>query len=485
MTRNDIRALFHPLGIPLMGEGATMLLCLVPALHFNDQMWPSILYSGLFTLLVGLFLHLSVTRPEGRVDRRIPYLIVTLIWVVLSLFGTLPFLTTGSLNNLSSAIFESTSGIASTGATVFSDVEHLPPSVLMWRSISQWIGGFGIVLMVLAVVPSLGINKYSLYTAEASGADNTGAQPVKVSTTIRRTLTVYILLTIAFILALISTGMEIWDATNLTFTNISSGGFSIYNDSLLSITHTQQYILAGAMLLSGINFTLLYYFLTFQFRQVRHKWEQFTFFLLLTLLGIAVVTIGLYHQMHYPLHDAIRCAVVQTISVITTSGSLIENTALWWTPILFFFVVLSICGGMAGSTSGGIKVMRVLILLRNVRVNLKNRLHPHAVNPVRLNGHPVSRPMVNNVMVIFFVYLFVIVVGVLLLMICGTSATESFGACIACITGYGPGLGASGGFGCYAGFTPAAKCVASLLMVLGRLECLTMIILFTPLFWRK
>lgn len=485
MTRNDIHAIFRPLGIPLIGEGCMMLLCLIPSFHFNDGTWQQILLSGLITMLVGVLLMVSFSRSKGRVDRKVPFLMVTFVWLVLSFFGTLPFIATQSLNRLCDAFFESSSGWASAGATILADVEHLPPSVQLWRSMSQWIGGFGIILLVLAIVPSLGISKYALYSAEASAADNSGGKSVSVGTTLRRTLNVYIMLTLIFVGVLYLTGMHIWDAVNLVFTNISSGGFSIYNDSIKSITHTQQFILAGAMFFSGLNFTLLFSLFTFRFSQIRHKLDQTIFYILLVSISATVVSLGLYYQMDYDWQDAWRCGTVQTISVITTTGSLVEDTSLWCSPILYLFVMLSICGAMAGSTSGGLKAMRVLILFRNVRNILRNRLHPNAVNPVRLNGNPLPSVMLNNVMVIFFVYLFTIIIGVLMLMLCGINATEAYGAGVACITGYGPGLGASGGFGCYVNFTEPAKWIASILMLLGRLECLTVLIIFTPNFWRK
>ena len=485
MKRKDIQSLVRPLGIPLLGEGGMMLLCLIPSLHFHDGTWWPILASALFTLGVGALILISIPKHHDRVDRRVPYLMVNLIWVVLALFGMLPFLSTGSLTHVADAFFESMSGFTSTGATIFADIEHLPPSVLLWRSMSQWIGGFGIILLVLAVVPSLGINKYSLYTAEASGADNTGKATTSVSETIRRTLVIYVALTLVFVVLLRTTGMHIWDAVNLVFTNISSGGFSIYNDSLASVSHTQQYILAGAMFFSGINFMLLYHLFTFNFARVRNKFEQVGLYVAVALVSVLAVMVSLHGRMGMGWNDALRCSTVQTMSVLTTTGSLVGDTATWWVPILFFYVVLSLCGGMAGSTTGGLKMMRIIILYRNVRNILRNRLHPNAVNPVRLNGKPVSGTIINNVMVIFFVYLFTVVLGVLLLMLSGINATEAFGACVACVTGYGPGLGASGGFGCYAGFTVAAKWISSLLMLMGRLECLTVIILFLPTFWRK
>lgn len=468
----------------LMVEGFLMLLCLIPAFHFADGTWAPITASGLFTLNVGLLLFISFPKAQSIGDRRKSYLLVVLLWVVLSLFGTLPFLSTGTLIHFSDALFESTSGITSTGATVFSAVEWLPSSILLWRSMTQWFGGYGIILLVLAIVPSLGINKHSLYTAEASGADNTGKQSSTMASTLRQTLGVYLLLTIAFIFILWKSGLHIWDSVNITFSNISSGGFSIYNNSLERLSHLQQYIVGAAMLLSGVNFALLFNFFTFRWDRLRTKLDQLSFYLGTILFAAIFVAIALHTNMHYSWTDALRCGTVQTLSVITTTGSLVADTSQWWVPITFLFVILSLCGGMAGSTTGGLKVMRMLILVRNVRKTLRDRLHPHAVNPVRLNGKPVSQQITTNVMVIFVVYVMVIFAAIMILMLCGINATESIGAAIACITGYGPGLGLSGGFGCYAAFSVAAKYVCTLLMLLGRLECLTLLMLLIPAFWR-
>ncbi len=468
-----------------MVEGLLILSCLIPALHFADGTASPILASGLFTFNVGLLLLVRFHRAKRPTDRRVAYLLVVTMWLVMPLFGTLPFLSTGVLHTFADALFESTSGITSTGATVFSAVEWLPSSILLWRSMTQWFGGFGIVLLVLALVPSLGINKYSLYTAEASGADNTGKQATSMTATVRQTLGIYLLLTAVFVVALWKNGMHVWDAVNITFTNISSGGFSIYNNSLERLTHTQQYIVALAMLLSGINFAMLYNFFTFHWDRLQNKLEQFFFYISIYLVAAIFVVFALRFNMGFDWGDSLRCGIVQTISVLTTTGSLAADTQNWWVPITFLFVVLSLCGGMAGSTTGGLKAMRVLILIRNVRKILRDKLHPQAVNPVRLNRKPVAPSIITNVMVIFLVYAIAIFLGIMLLMLSGINATESIGAVIACITGYGPGLGLSGGFGCYAGFTVAAKLICSFLMVLGRLECLTVIILFFPSFWRR
>ena len=468
-----------------MTEGLLMLSCLIPAFHFGDGTWGAITLSGLLTAVPGLLLYVRFRRVRTLTDRRMAYLLVVLMWVVLALFGMIPFLTTGTLTHLSDALFESTSGITSTGATVFAEVESLPASILLWRSMTQWFGGFGIVLLVLAVVPSMGINKYSLYTAEVSGADNTGKQSATMGETVRQTLGVYVLLTALFVFLLHKSGMHVWDAVNITFTNISSGGFSIYNDSLAGLTHLQQYIVAGAMLLSGVNFALLYNFFTFRWDRLKHKLDQLSFYLVTLGVAALFVTLALCFRMDYPWWEALRCGVVQTVSVMTTTGSLAADTSLWWTPVLFLFVILSLCGAMAGSTTGGLKAMRVLILVRNVRKILSDRLHPHAVDPVRLNGRPVSPHIITNVMVIFSVYVGTLLLGTVVLMLCGINALESIGAVAACVTGYGPGLGLSGGFGCYAGFTAMAKGVCAFLMLMGRLECLTLLVLLAPSFWKR
>lgn len=484
-NRNDWHALLRFLGIMLIAEGALMALCLIPAFHFADGTVAPIAHCAAFTLAVGLFLWYSYRHDTRIADRRMSYLLVVLLWLALSLFATLPFLSTGATSSLTHAWFEAMSGVTSCGATVFPNVSALPASILLWRSMTQWFGGFGIVLLVLALSPRLGINKYSLYTAEASGADNSGRAPLRTVATVRRTLVVYLSLTLLFIVLLVLSGMQLWDAVNLTFTNISSGGFSVNSDSIASLTHLQQYILAAAMLCSGVNFSLLYLLLTFRFRQVGHKFDQFRFYLVLLLLSVAFVALNLRFQGGQSWDDAIRLATVQTTSALTTTGSVVADYTHWYTPVTFLLLILSLCGGMAGSTSGGLKAMRVLILLRNARGTLRDRLHPHVVNPVRLNGRPVSSHIRSNVMVIFLIFSIILMVGTMALMVCGVSASEAIGASVGCLSGYGPGLDASGGFGSYAHFSPGALWLCSLLMLLGRLECMTVLILLLPGFWKR
>ena len=484
MKSSDIKAVLRFIGVMLMAEGGLMALCLVPALHFADGTAGAIAVCSASTLGIGALLWVCFRHYRRIDDRRMSYLLVTLLWLVLTLFGTLPLLATGATDSFTWGFFESMSGLTTTGATIFADVAALPASVLLWRSMLQWFGGFGIVLLVLALTPKLGINRYALYTAEASGADNTGKTAVNTSVTVRRTLAVYLGLTALFIAALWFSGMHIWDAVCLTFTNISSGGFSVAADGIASYTPIQQYILAGAMLLSGVNFSLLFLFFTFRWRQIGHKLDQVTFYLILCILAVAATATTLHFSCGMGFEESVRLATVQGISSLTTTGTVAADTTLWPVPLTFMLLTLSLCGGMAGSTSGGLKVMRVLILLRNARSIYLGRMHPRAINPVRLNGRPVSNHIRANVMVIFLVFVITLMVGTMLLMLCGIDATEAIGAAVGCLTGYGPGLGPSGGFGSYAAFTPAALWLCTALMLLGRLECMTVLVLLLPRFWR-
>lgn len=499
MKKINIKTLIWPLGIPLVGEGVAILLCLIPSFFYGDGSHWFILAAGLITLLTGTLLLKLLPRKTiaENNDRRWPFITVTLMWIAFAFFGALPFLLVGiepspdtalpfrfSIS-FTDAIFESFSGLTSTGATIFSDVESLPPSLLLWRSLSEWLGGIGIILLVLAVVPTLGLNKYSLYTAEASKADNSGKTAITMKGMMRQTLLVYVFLTAAFIVLLYVSGMTLWESVNLAFANISTGGFSIYGDSIARFTPLQQYLLTLCMFLGGVNFALLYSFFTFKWRKIKRKLDQFGFYAVLALASSAFVVIALHHRHGMDWSDALRNGVVQTVSVLTTTGSVVADTRLWWTPLVFLFLMLSLCGGMAGSTTGGVKVMRVLILLRNVGNMLTNRLHPYAYNPVRLNSYPVSKEMITNVNVTFVVYAATMLVGFMSLLLCGLDATESIGAVFGCITSYGPGLGECGGFGSYALFPVAAKWICCMLMLLGRLECLTVLILLLPGFWKN
>ncbi len=485
MRSSEVKALLRFVGLLLMAEGGLMLLCLIPSLHFHDHTHWQILASGLFTAAVGALLVVRYHRHTAIADNRLAFLLVVVIWIVLALFGTLPLLSTGSVLNFTDAYFEAMSGFTSTGASVVAEVNRLPSSILLWRSMSQWFGGFGIILVVLALMPRMGINKYSLYTASASIEDPTSQQLSDSNMSFRRMVSIYLLLTALFIWMFHSSGLQMWDAVNITLTNISSGGFSIYDDGIASLSHHQQYLVALAMLFGGINFTMIYLFITFRWNKMEGKREQVMVYLLMFAASVAFCLLALRYHSGYGWSDAMRLAVVQSASAISTTGTQAVDASTWWTPIAFLFLLLAVCGGMAGSTSGGLKTMRVIILVRNVRTILRNQLHPHAVNPVRLNGHPVARSVINNVMVIFFVSVAVAFIGVMLLMLCGEGGKDAIGAMMGCITGYGPRFGYSGALATYGSFAMSSKWVCIAAMLMGRLEYITVIVLLYPPFWHR
>ncbi len=485
LNTNNLQTLLRAAALPLMAEGLMMLLAALPAAHFADGTTGDMLCCGLFAMAVGGMVQLSVPKPAKKPEQRVAYLIVVSLWIVLMLFAALPFLATGATTHFTTACFEAMAGLTTTGVSDFAEVEALPASIIFWRSVLQWVGGYGIVLLVLAVVPSLGINKYSLYTAETSSADNTGKVTAGTASTIRRTLSVYVLLTVGFFLVLCTMGMQPWDALNYAFASISTGGAAPYSTGYAALPVAQQGVLAAAMLLGGMNFILLYHLFTLQWRKARGKTDQLRTYVGLAVAAALLVVLMLRGKMGYPWPQAWQEGVLQTISAATTTGAVMADTSQWWTPLPFLLVVLSLCGGMAGSTSGGLKTMRVLILWRSVRTLLINRLHPHAVNPVRLNGSPVREAMIRNVMVIFLVYLLALLAGTAALLLCGVGGREALGATVACLTSSGQGLGLCSGLGDYAFMRPAAHWVMVFLMLLGRLECLTLLVLLLPAFWRK
>ena len=472
------------MGILLVGEGLLMMLCVGIGLYYAEADIMPFLFSALITLAVGVICVFFSPHKSGYIDKRMAYLIVTLVWVAMSLFGTLPFLATGTIDNFTDAFFEMMSGFTTTGATVFKDIEVLPKSLLFWRSLSQWIGGVGIVMLVLAIVPSLGINSYSLYSAELAGPlkDKTHN---RISATVRNLWITYFVLTVLVFAFLWGGDMDFFSAIIHTFSAISSGGFSIYNSSISQLSAYSQYVLAVAMWLSGINLTLFYLFVRVKFSKLRSSLEQFFSYTCVFLLLALITTVVLNQTMEYDLPKAFRLAFVQAASVVSTCGFVVDDTTQWVLPINFLFLIFCLRGGMAGSTSGGLKVMRVLILEKNVRNVMRNRLHPNAVNPVRLNSKPVSDTVIYNVMTLFFVYCFTIVIALFLLILDGVSTTEALGAVVGAITSYGPGLAECGGFGNYAHFPIFSKWVLAFCMLAGRLECITVYMLFLPKFWKR
>lgn len=484
MLRKNWKILLRIMGILLVGEGLLMMLCVGIGLYYAEADIMPFLFSALITLAVGVICVFFSPHKSGYIDKRMAYLIVTLVWVAMSLFGTLPFLATGTIDNFTDAFFEMMSGFTTTGATVFKDIEVLPKSLLFWRSLSQWIGGVGIVMLVLAIVPSLGINSYSLYSAELAGPlkDKTHN---RISATVRNLWITYFVLTVLVFAFLWGGDMDFFSAIIHTFSAISSGGFSIYNSSISQLSAYSQYVLAVAMWLSGINLTLFYLFVRVKFSKLRSSLEQFFSYTCVFLLLALITTVVLNQTMEYDLPKAFRLAFVQAASVVSTCGFVVDDTTQWVLPINFLFLIFCLRGGMAGSTSGGLKVMRVLILEKNVRNVMRNRLHPNAVNPVRLNSKPVSDTVIYNVMTLFFVYCFTIVIALFLLILDGVSTTEALGAVVGAITSYGPGLAECGGFGNYAHFPIFSKWVLAFCMLAGRLECITVYMLFLPKFWKR
>jgi trk system potassium uptake protein TrkH len=452
--------------------------------HGDDDIF-ALLSAGLTTSAIGSILWF-VTRKTDRLElgKREGYLIVTLGWVCMSLFGALPFIIHGSIPNFSNAFFETMSGFTTTGASILTDIESMPHGLLFWRSFTQWIGGMGIIVLSLAILPLLGIGGMQLYAAEVPGITKDKLHP-RVKETAKRLWIIYLGFTLAETVLLMFAGMNFFDAINHSLTTMATGGFSTKNSSTAYfISPFVQYILIIFMFFAGMNFTLHYYAIHKKFSFFKNN-DEFRYYLFL-ILGVSIF-IALIHQPHVDFHpeEAFRHALFHVVSLVTTTGYVSSDYENWAVFSRMIFFILLFIGGSAGSTGGGIKVVRHLLLFKNGFLELKRLIHPRAIIPVRLNGKAVSSEIISNVQAFFIIYILIFVFGSIVLSLMGVDFISSVGAVATCLGNVGPGIGTVGPVANFNHLPELAKWLLSFLMLLGRLELFTVLIIFTPYFWKK
>lgn len=473
------------LGYLLMGNGLLMYFAIIPGAIYNDEGWRALLISGSFSLFIGSVFYIFTKDAIKDIGKKEGYLIVTLGWVVLSLSGSLPFILSGSIPSFAGALFETVSGYSTTGATVLEDIEIVPHGILMWRSLTHWIGGMGIIVLTVAILPILGIGGMQLFSAEASGVSTEKLHP-RITSTAKRLWLIYFGLTIAETLLLKLAGMDWFDAVNHAMATVATGGFSTKNASVGAYENPLiHYIIIFFMFVSAINFSLIYWGLKGRLDKI-WKNEEFRFFLFLvigiTLFTTIVVQISVWDGNF---EKNFRDSLFQVVAIITTTGfGTADFTA--WSPILtvlFFFLFFT--GACAGSTSGGVKLIRHLVIIKNSVMEFKRLLHPNAVIPVRINGAIVKGRVTFNVMAFILIYFGIFVFGTIVMSLLGEDFLTSMGASASCLGSVGPGLGDVGPVDNYASISSVGKVFLSFLMLVGRLEIFTVLILFTPYFWRK
>jgi trk system potassium uptake protein TrkH len=480
----NVRTIIRILGLILITEGIFLWLSILPSLIFRDGDALHFLLSGGITSAVGGLAYFSTRKSKLELDRRDGYMIVTSGWILFSLFGTLPFLLTGSITNFTDAFFETISGFTTTGASILNNIEEMSHGILFWRSLTQWLGGMGIILLTLILLPFLGIGGMQLFTAEVPSPTPDKLHP-HVKDTAKRLWLIYLIFTISETLLLWAGEMNLFDALCHSLTTMATGGYSTKQASIAYWNSPYiHYVITLFMFLAGTNFTLAYFAAHGKFRKV---WENEEFRWYLGFVGgfTILITLGLFTTGGGGLEEAFRKSVFQVVSILTTTGFATSDYLLWvpWLGVLIF--ILMFFGGSAGSTGGGPKIMRIVIMLKNSTQELKRMIHPNAVIPVRLNKYAVEERVVTNVLAFIAFYGIIAVIAMALMSLLGNDFDTSVGAVAATLGNIGPGIGGVGPSLNYAEIHVAGKWFLSFLMLVGRLELFTVLVIFSPMFWRR
>lgn len=486
----NFKAVIFIMGILLMIGGVFMLFGLPFSLYYKSGDAMALLASSGTTAFTGLLLWISTRNEKNRkISKREAYLIVGLSYFVMSLFGALPYLFSGAIPNFTNAFFETVSGFTTTGASTLNNIEGVPQGILFWRSLTQWMGGMGIILLTIAILPYFGIGGMELFVAEVPGPTKEKLHP-RINETAKRLWYIYLSLTAILAIILYLEGMSFYDAINHALTTLSTGGYSTKNTSVAAFNSPLiEYTIIIFMFIAGMNFTLHYFAIKLKFRDIINN-DEFrlygSFVIFFAILITALITLNLFE----PIEATFRGVLFTIVSLVTTTGFATVDYTQWFGLSSLFFFWLLFTGGMAGSTSGGIKVIRHLVLVKNGFIELRRMLHPRAIVPLRFNGHVVSESMVYHIQAFFIIYVLLFIFGSLILAAAGThdgsmDLLTALSATATCLGNVGPGIGTVGPTDNFHHISAFGKWFLSLLMVIGRLEIFTIIIIFTPYFWKK
>jgi len=470
------------LGLVLLCEAGAMIPSLVISLYYGEQDKLAFLISIAIVSTLGFIL---VKRPvETRdVGYREGFAIATFSWLLLAFFGAVPFYLSGAVSNFVDAFFETMSGFTTTGASVITDIESLPHGILFWRSLTQWLGGMGIIVLTLALIPSLKIAGMKLFRAEVPGPTKDKVVPGVINTS-RQLYKVYLIISVAAFLSLKAAGLSWFDSFIHTFSTVATGGFSNQNASIGSYNDPLvEGIIIFFMFIAGINFALHFHALKKNFNPLRQDKETKLYGAIL-FLAILFVGINLVMTMNYSTADAFRQSAFQVISIMTTTGYATADFNQWPAFSKAVLVGLMFFGGCAGSTAGGMKLARLYILSKSVSRQIVKLIHPQAVIPVRIGKHVVSDAIVENVQTFFFIFLGIHAFSVITLTSMGMDLESAFSAVLASITNVGPGLGMVGPMSNFADVPAVGKLLLAFCMLLGRLELYTVLVVFNIRFWR-
>lgn len=481
------KLIFRVIGSLLLLEAGFMLICVGLAIFFTSPDLIPFIASTCITVAAGICLLRMSRDAPSMMTRRDSYAVVTLTWLSFSVFGALPYLFGGIITNPTDAFFETMSGFTTTGASVLNDVEaelNSHQAMLFWRSLSQWVGGLGIVFFTIAILPSMVGGSMKVFSAEATGPIRSKMHP-RLSTNAKWIWSVYLALTIACTICYLIAGMDWFSAANYAMTTTATGGFSIHNDSIAHFhSPAIEYIGMVFQFAAGVNFTVLY--LLIMKRQIKSflKNSELRFYAL--LVGVCSIWIAIILMAHcgYSVEHALRSATFHVVSLMTTTGIFCDHVGGWPHITWMILSALMFTGACAGSTSGGFKSVRVLMIWRVIQNELKRLLHPRAVLPVRINGQAMPSPLVQNLLAFFAIYVIALVGTTCLMLAIDIDITNSVVISLSCVNNVGLPLSELGPDMAWSDLSPAVKWFCSLLMMMGRLEIFNVLLLLTPSYWK-
>ncbi len=497
MPKLNYKIIFHLMGLLLLFNGGFMMISALVSLLSKDGAALSISSAGLLTIFAGTLLMFITRGHRKEIKKREGYIVVTFGWLFMSLSGMLPYLVSGAIPSVTNAFFETISGYTTTGASILSDIESLPNGILFWRSTTHWIGGMGIIVLAIAILPLLGIGGMQLFAAEAPGPNADKLHP-RITDTAKRLWLIYFGFTAAETIALKLAGMSFFDAINHAMSTLSTGGFSTKNASVAHWNDKPliQYIIIFFMMLAGMNFVLSYFAFKGRVQKII-KDEEFRLYMSFVIGFTLITALVIYFRadvrtssIAHPMvlgagESAFRHSLFQVLAVITTTGFVTADFTMWTPFLTVIFFGLMFLGGSAGSTSGGIKVVRHLLTIKNAVMEFKRTLHPNAVLPVRYNTRSVDRGIIYNILAFFILYMLSWIIGASVLGAMGLDFTTALGGAASALGNVGPAFGDLSPVDNFGGLPSAAKWWCGFLMLIGRLELFTVLILLTPFFWRN
>ena len=497
MSKLNRKLIFHILGLLLMFNGFAMLISAFVSYLTNDGVLNEMTIVSLLVIFFGWLFMIVSKKNERKINKRDAYFVVVLGWLVMIFSGMLPYVVTDSISSFSNIFFETMSGYTTTGSTIINDIDSLPKSIIFWRSMTHWLGGMGIIVLAIAILPLLGIGGMQLFTAEAPGLTGDKIHP-RISDTAKRLWLIYVGLTFLETILLTFAGMSFFDAINNSMSNIASGGFSSKNESIgfWNDNPLIQYIVIFFMFLAGTNFILIYFGLTGKFKKIFQDTE-FKWYVSFICAFVFISTLILFFQVnlsstevYHPevlgkFESSFRHSLFQVVAIVTTTG-FVTGDFISWTPFLtMLFFGIMFLGGSSGSTSGGVKVLRHLILIKNGFLEFKRSLHPNAIFPLRHNNHVVEKPIIIHVLAFFILYLILFIIGAGVLSALGLDFVSAIGGAASSLGNVGPALGTLGPISNFDSLPEIGKYWCAFLMLVGRLELFTVLIFFTPYFWKS